>query len=296
MGVSGFEVLGSQTEMMFSSWAEAMASGEIGGKPFSPVTIGLYKSYMRKHLDAYGCFSSQNLREAIFSIPIAQFGKREKLYRVGVCFLKYLFEQDDTLAEEEKEKILQKIRKFRPKSNTPPKRMTVAEDSLQKLLQACSNIKETLLVTLLSATGLRASEACALRFQDINLKDGFLTVQKGKGGKRRRVGLTAPLVEAYEAYCLSQALAVEPMDFIFKNTAGCVLNSSNLYQLLRAIGKRAGVSVSPHALRRAFVTININKGRPLVHLQIACGHSSITTTRDYCQTTEDEVIRSMKDW
>jgi site-specific recombinase XerD len=74
------------------------------------------------------------------------------------------------------------------------------------------------------------------------------------------------------------------------------MKRDNLYQLLQQIGKRAKVKVSPHALRRAFVTINANKGRPLQMLQMACGHSKITTTMSYCQTSEQEVIDAMKDW
>jgi site-specific recombinase XerD len=54
--------------------------------------------------------------------------------------------------------------------------------------------------------------------------------------------------------------------------------------------------VNPHALRRAFVTINVKKGRPLRYLQIACGHNSIVTTETYCQTQEQEVVDAMKEW
>ncbi len=69
-----------------------------------------------------------------------------------------------------------------------------------------------------------------------------------------------------------------------------------LYVRLRLIGKRVGVVVSPHTLRRAFVTLNANQGRSLVMLQIACGHANINTTRSYCQTSEDEVIAAMQNW
>jgi integrase/recombinase XerD len=69
-----------------------------------------------------------------------------------------------------------------------------------------------------------------------------------------------------------------------------------LLNRIRRIGKRAGVDVSPHALRRAFVTINANKGRSLVMLQMACGHSDIKTTRSYCKTSEEEMINAMKEW
>ncbi|MFN7309842.1 MAG: tyrosine-type recombinase/integrase [Vampirovibrionales bacterium] len=54
--------------------------------------------------------------------------------------------------------------------------------------------------------------------------------------------------------------------------------------------------VTTHAMRRAFVTINANKGRSLVMLQMACGHADIKTTRDYCRTSEQEMVKAMQEW
>jgi site-specific recombinase XerD len=49
-------------------------------------------------------------------------------------------------------------------------------------------------------------------------------------------------------------------------------------------------------MRPAFVTINANKGRSLVMLQMACGHADIKTTRDYCRTSEQEMVKAMQEW
>jgi site-specific recombinase XerD len=49
-------------------------------------------------------------------------------------------------------------------------------------------------------------------------------------------------------------------------------------------------------MRPAFVTINANKGRSLVMLQMACGHADIKTTRDYCRTSEQEMDKAMQEW
>jgi len=74
------------------------------------------------------------------------------------------------------------------------------------------------------------------------------------------------------------------------------MGRSGLLQRVERLGQLACVKVSPHALRRAFVTINANKGRPLVILQRSCGHSDIKTTMSYCLTAEQEVIEAMKGW
>lgn len=65
---------------------------------------------------------------------------------------------------------------------------------------------------------------------------------------------------------------------------------------IRRLSASAGLKISPHGLRRSFVTINAGKGKPLNHLRIACGHSDITTTQGYCMTSEDEVLKAMKNW
>jgi len=88
----------------------------------------------------------------------------------------------------------------------------------------------------------------------------------------------------------------EPQAFVFLNKLGQPMTRDGLLNRIRRLGKKLNIDVSPHALRRAFVTINANKGRSLVMLQMACGHSDIKTTRSYCKTTEEEMIREMKNW
>jgi integrase/recombinase XerD len=137
---------------------------------------------------------------------------------------------------------------------------------------------------LLSHTGLRATETCALKWEDINFEKGVLLVALGKGGKRRAIGIGAALQESFNLY-LEAIPKPRKDDFIFVNRLGGQMNRSGLYQRLERLGLKANVKVSPHALRRAFVTINANKGRPLQMLQMACGHSDIKTTMSYSRTS-----------
>jgi site-specific recombinase XerD len=74
------------------------------------------------------------------------------------------------------------------------------------------------------------------------------------------------------------------------------MNRDTVHQKIERVSRHFDFHFTPHALRRAFVTINVNQGKPLVHLQIACGHSDITTARNYCMTSQNEVIEAMKNW
>jgi len=130
---------------------------------------------------------------------------------------------------------------------------------------------------------------CGQCREDIDLNKGFLIVQCGKGGKSRKVGISKALLALLEECKKSRGS-------LLNNSENNPMDRHGIRARLNRIGKKAGVKVHPHALRRAFVTINANKGRPLQMLQIACGHSDIKTIRNYCMTSEQEVIEAMQGW
>lgn len=272
------------------SWKKSMAQGTFDGRPFSHHTVKNYADHVERFLAKYGEVSYENLERELHELPVEQFGKRDKFYRGMICFAKYLT-REDSLAPS----FLKKAKAIKPKRHCPPRQLSVNEDQLQQLLAACRNPYERLIVTMLSATGLRASEFCSLKREDLNLEEGFLIVQKGKWGKRRRVGMNPQVVGLLRQHLAAYHIE-KPEEHVFLDSKFQPLMRDGLLTRLYKIGKRAGVHVSPHAMRRAFVTINANKGRSLVMLQMACGHADITTTRSYCQTTEDEMIEAMKDW
>lgn len=271
-------------------WKLAMENGLLTGRPFSIYTIKQYHSYVQKFLEKYSELTLATLKSEFLGIPVDQFGRRDKFYKAITCFAKYLISEDVM-----NEDFLAKMKPLRPKRHRPPKQTTVDSSGIRLLMEHCQSITEQLLIVLLSETGLRANEACSLSVGDINLEKGFLTVQQAKWGKSRRVGLSSRTTTVIGRY-LADRPGQNQAAPLLVNATGKQMDRHGLARRLRNIGKRAGITVTPHAMRRAFVTLNVNRGRPLVHLQIACGHSDIKTTRSYCQTTEDEVIEAMRSW
>jgi excisionase family DNA binding protein len=271
-------------------WRKAMGGGAIGGKVFSPRTIEAYWFYAKPFIEQYQTLSVDSLQAALMRVSPQNFSKRLKIYESMVCFGKFLCANgvlDDVFIEG--------VKPLRPKRHIPPKRTVVDAEGVATLQGACETPLESLIVTLLTNTGLRASEACSLRLRDIDLSGGYLTVERGKGGKRRQVGLSAPVIRAIIHFVTVENLQ-NPSGYLLRDIKGQPMNRHGLFQRLERIGKRADIKVSPHALRRAFVTINAGKGRPLVYLQRACGHSDIKTTMGYCRTSEEEVISAMQSW
>lgn len=277
-------------ERAVGTWVKAMEGGLITGKPFSKHTVKNYLRYVRQHIIKYGNLTYNNLEEELLNTPADMFGRKDKYHRAIVCFAKFL-DRNHSLEDE----FFKKAKAIKPKRNKPPRRTTVTPEQLEQLYQACDNPQNLLLMKLLANTGLRASECCSLQIKDIDLEHNTLLVRYGKGGKQRRIGLNHEITILLKRHINKHPNPVSD-EHVFLNINGQPMIRDGLLNRIRRIGYKVNIHVSPHALRRAFVTHNANQGRSLVMLQIACGHSDISTTRSYCQTSEDEVIIAMKNW
>ena len=285
----GGMILTAEHASYVDAWCQAMQFGLLNGRPFSQSCIRSYKLYMNWFLQHFDCVSLANFKQALFLVPIEQYGKRINIYEAVSCFSRYLV-QEGILEEG----LPEALKRFRPRRHLPPKKITVTPEGIDRLLAACETPMDKLLVVLLSQTGLRSSEAANLKLTDLHLDQQFLVVTRAKWGKTRRVGLTQTAIDAIREFMSARQHANSP--YLMSKRNGKPMDRLGILNRMYKLGRKSGVQVSPHALRRAFVTINANKGRPLPMLQIACGHSNITTTRSYCMTTENETIEAMKEW
>ena len=165
-----------------------MRKGLLTGKPFSENTVTDYRWYMTGFFERETTVSYESLKRQLARVPVHQFSKREHLFKAVICFTKYLL-QENVLEVESYERM----KMLKPKRKGEPKRPTVNQDALTKILSADLPEEDRLIVLLIATTGLRASECCALQWEDIDLGAGFLRVTKGKGDKPRVVGVTSEL-------------------------------------------------------------------------------------------------------
>lgn len=272
-----------------NTWLLSLQHGVFNGRPYSDHSVGLYRYQMSWFFQHFDEVSVANFKQCLLIIPIERFGKRRKLFEAVCCFTRFLI-QEGVFPEV----IIEQLKPFKPKRHLPPKKISLTEAEIEKLLQACESPLDTFIIRFLSQTGLRASEAANLQLSDLDLEKGFVTITRAKWGKSRRVGLTNAAIEAIQTFLPLRQFTYNPS--VMTKINGKPMDRGGILTRIERISKKAGLKANAHALRRAFVTINANKGRPLPMLQIACGHSDITTTRSYCMTTEDETIEAMKGW
>ncbi len=152
--------------------------------------------------------------------------------------------------------------------------------------------RDLALVEVLYSSGLRVSEACALRLTDVDRERRSLTVL-GKGGKQRTVPLGVPALRALDAWLRARpdfAKAGSP-DTVFLGERGGALDPRVARRVVHAATGAAGhaAETGPHGLRHAMATHLIEGGADLRSVQEMLGHSSVATTQIYTHVTSERL-------
>lgn len=148
-------------------------------------------------------------------------------------------------------------------------------------------LRDRALLTVMYATGCRASEVANLTLADVHLDERFCRCT-GKGNKERLVSLNPVAVAAIEAYLTHERPALakrEDNGSLFLSRGGNALTRITVWHLVKKYAARVGCSreVSPHTLRHSFATHMLAGGAEIRALQELLGHASISTTQIYTQ-------------
>lgn len=174
---------------------------------------------------------------------------------------------------------------------------TLSVEEVEALIAAArrpgrDRLRNTCLMELLYATGMRVSELVALPVASARGNPGMLLV-RGKGGKERMVPLSPPAREALalwleerdkaERAALDRGKAGSRHLFPSRGASGH-LTRHRFHGLIKELAARAGISpsrVTPHTLRHAFATHLLANGADLRSIQQMLGHADVSTTEIY---------------
>lgn len=171
-------------------------------------------------------------------------------------------------------------------------------DEVSRLLESPDTGKplgsrDSAMLELLYAAGLRVSELVNLKLQDINLEAGFVRVL-GKGSKERVVpiGLQAQkMVESYLEKSRSILLKNKPSSYLFVARAAKPITRQGFWKLLRRYAAQVHLNkkVTPHSLRHSFATHLLEGGADLRAVQVMLGHVDISTTQIYTHVARQQL-------
>lgn len=167
----------------------------------------------------------------------------------------------------------------RPKANTELPNI-ISKEEVQKLIENVRMVKYKAFFIFLYATGMRISEALAVKVKDINSDRLQIKVEKGKGHKDRYIDVPMTLIEILREYYI----IYKPSDNLFygKNKHD-VLSERNIQYAMKRAKEKAGIihEISPHTLRHCYATHHMENGSNIVYIQKMLGHRSIKTTSIY---------------
>jgi len=154
-------------------------------------------------------------------------------------------------------------------------------------------VRDTAMLELLYATGIRASELISLSMSSINWQAGYLIVV-GKGNKERIVPIGRMAFDCLNRYVegsrrnLSKGRSVNA---IFLNRSGTGLTRQGFWKIVKKYVRKAGLQkkVYPHTFRHSFATHLLEGGADLRSVQMMLGHADISTTQIYTHVTRERL-------
>lgn len=153
--------------------------------------------------------------------------------------------------------------------------------------QRRNSLRDAAVIELLFATGMRISELCALKINDINLYDGSILIY-GKGDKERRIQIGSPsVINILNKYKVDFHSEIVNCNHFFANQSGRPLTDQAVRRMINKYTSLAAIDlhITPHMFRHTFATSLLDADVDIRYIQEMLGHSSINITEIYTHVT-----------
>ena len=156
-------------------------------------------------------------------------------------------------------------------------------------------LRDIAVLETIYSCGLRVSELCGLRVDDINWSEQIVRV-RGKGKKERLVPIGEPALKAIEVYwgvLLAPPLGSQPV-FRAETKKAAPLSPLQLARRLKNYLILAGLdpALTPHKLRHSYATHLLDAGADLRSVQELLGHAHLITTQVYTHVTTERLKKA----
>ena len=145
------------------------------------------------------------------------------------------------------------------------------------------SLRDAAVIELLFATGIRISELCSLKMNDINLYDGTILIY-GKGSKERKLQIgNDDVIHILEKYKKNFLTIIQSTNHFFVNQSGNPLSDQAVRRAINKYTSLAAIElhITPHMFRHTFATSLLEADVDIRYIQEMLGHSSINITEIY---------------
>jgi integrase/recombinase XerC len=155
--------------------------------------------------------------------------------------------------------------------------------------------RDVAILETIYSCGLRISELCGMRVEDIDWSEQLVRV-RGKGKKERQVPIGAPALRAIESYWAllpKRPSATEPV-FLRSAKSADPMQPRTFQARLKGYLEIAGLDpqLTPHKLRHSYATHLLDAGADLRSVQELLGHAHLVTTQVYTHVTTERLKKA----
>jgi site-specific recombinase XerD len=143
-----------------------------------------------------------------------------------------------------------------------------------------NDLRNRAIILVALDTGLRLAELASLTVDDV--KGEIITIV-GKGQKQRLLRVGGRVRKELWQYTMARNQFHPKDTALWITSNGDALSTGGIGQMIRKIGKRLGIPLSPHKLRHSFATLFLKNGGDSLMLQRLLGHTTLMMTNRYCQ-------------
>ena len=159
-------------------------------------------------------------------------------------------------------------------------------------VSAVACLRDMAVLEMIYSCGLRISELCGLRAEDIDWNEQLVRV-RGKGKKERLVPIGEPALKAIQTYwgMLKQPPSGVSPVFFMETKKRAPMNPLQLSRRLKQFLAIAGLdpNLTPHKLRHSYATHLLDAGADLRSVQELLGHAHLITTQIYTHVTTERL-------
>jgi integrase/recombinase XerD len=248
-------------------------------------TVATYLRYAGKFIAEVGKPLRKVTRDDVrqYLLALRELGLSPETRNMVLCAVRFLF--STTLR---RPAVTDGIRRARTQPKVP---VILSRNDVAHLLEAIRSVTYRAMVAVLYGAGLRVSEMCAIRIEDIDSERMQLRIPQGKTGQRY-ARLTPAVLKALRAH---YRLRRPKGPYLFPgHGTGRPITRVAVAKALATVSEELGLRkrVHPHLLRHAFAVHLLELGTDLRTVQLLLGHRCISSTARYLQLSRAQLARA----
>ena len=145
-------------------------------------------------------------------------------------------------------------------------------------------MRDSTMLEILYASGIRVSELIGLKLSDVNTQIGFIICRTDKKERIIPIGSIAKnALKNYIENARPKMISKESEEILFVNCNGNPMSRQGFWKIIKKYGEKANIKtdITPYSLRHSFAAHLIENGADLKSVSEMLGHSDISTTRVY---------------